>query len=146
MTGDERDHKSVYYIAEAGINDSVSKISDQVEILSNKSLTHVQFFSELVDFINHDINGYSLNSFASQFGKQPSAGITVADGVLVGDVDTLQYSEKTFRYALNSRGQIGNSNSLVSSSIDISQRIDKGSGRSLPSETSVKVSIQIKEK
>lgn len=130
MTGKERDNQAVYYIAEAGINDTVHKVSVQVNDLSGQVLTHKEFFDNLNAYIIKDINGTELSDFASQFGKTPKAQITVTFGEenIVRE-DTSKYTQWTIRYELNSKGIIGNQNSAVSSSIDISHRVDKGSGR-----------------
>lgn len=129
MTSVERDNQAVYYIAEAGINDSVYKVSEKVEGLSEQTLTHDEFFSNLWTYIDQDIDKVALTEFTSQFGHHPSANIAVDEGILVNIEDNSQYTERTFRYVINSTGQIGNRSRIVSSSIDVSHRIDKSGGR-----------------
>jgi len=127
MTGNERDKQASYYIAEAGINDSVYKVSQQAQGFSDQTLTHDEFFNNLWVYIDAGINKVKLSGFASQFGKLPYANITVVKG-LVKDEETPQYTQRTISYVLNSTGQIGDRSSLVSSTIDISHRIEKSSG------------------
>lgn len=128
MTGNERDYQAVYYIAEAGINDSVHKVSEQVQDLSEQTLTHDEFFENLSEYIDKDIEGVELSDFASQFGKIPKANITVVEGQ-IKDNETSQYTERTISYVLNSKGQIGDRSRSGSSTIDISHRIEKSGGK-----------------
>jgi len=128
MTGNERNNQAVYYIAEAGINDSVYKVSQQVQGFSDQTLTHDEFFNNLWVYIDASINKVKLSGFASQFGKLPYANIDVVKG-LVKDEETPQYTQRTISYVLNSTGQIGDRSRSVSSTIDVSHRIEKSGGK-----------------
>lgn len=130
LTSIDRDYQSVYYIAEAGIHNSVHKIDEKVDVLSEEILTHNSFFDNLGIYLQEQLDNTELTDFASQFGKQPFATITVDDGTLVIEEDTSQYSERTVRYILSSIGFIGDRKREVNSSIDVIHRIDKSSGGS----------------
>lgn len=125
LTNMERDYQSVYYIAEAGVNDALYKINEHVEHLSGEALTHNDFFYKLETYLYGQIDEITLSGFENQFGHQPSAFVTVGEGSTIMEEDTHTYSKRTTSYALSSTGGIGNLSRTVSLTIDVSHKVDK---------------------
>lgn len=129
QTGSERDFQAVYYIAEAGINQAIYDIGIKVEDLSDETLSHVQFFEELNDFIKiymDDDDVKILDDFEKSFGEKPVAAINIeVDNADLVIVDESTQTKGTTNYIIRSVGKIGSLSRTVSTSIGVAHGISK---------------------
>lgn len=129
QTGSERDFQAVYYIAEAGINQAIYDIGIKVDELSDETLSHVDFFEKLNDFIDTymgDDGVKTLDNFEESFGEKPVATISVVkadDGLVIEDED--RQTKGTTNYVIRSVGKIGRLSRTVSTSIKVAHGITK---------------------
>ncbi|NLY44961.1 MAG: hypothetical protein GX053_03080 [Tissierella sp.] len=128
QTGVERNFQSVYYIAEAGINNVIYDIGIKVDELSSEELSHEDFFDELNKFIvEYMEDGVKiLDNFEESFGEKPVAEITVEDddvGLVIIDEGT--QTKGTINYIIKSVGKIGSLRRTVSTSIEVGHGIEK---------------------
>ncbi len=128
QTGSERDFQAVYYIAEAGINQAIYDIGKKVDEISDETLSHVDFFEKLNDFIDTymDDGVKTLDNFEETFGEKPIATITIEadDAGLVIEDESAQ-TKGTTKYIIRSVGKIGNLTRTVSTSIEVAHGITK---------------------
>lgn len=118
--------QGAYYIAEAGVNQIIDDIGKKVDELSEKILSHEDFFKKLDKYINEELKlilGYDI--FEENLGDMPQAQITIDDKKIVKDEDTTNYSERVISYKISSAGEIGKSKRIVTTSIEIPHRIEK---------------------
>lgn len=118
--------QGAYYIAEAGVNQIIDDIGKKVDELSEKILSHEDFFKELDEYINKELKlifGYDI--FEENLGDIPQVKIAIDDKQIVKDEDTTNYSERVISYKISSAGEIGKSKRVVTTSIEISHRIEK---------------------
>ena len=100
--------QSTYYIAEAGINYMVDKLSIEAQENSGNYDTSEEFFQYLEN--QFTINSDTLDAFEINNGEQPIALITVSHVATAGDVRD---------YRIESVGKIGDSTRTVNSVISL---------------------------
>ena len=115
--------QSAYYIAEAGANKAVDQIGSKVEELSNKVLSHDEFFKQLDEYINKHLE-LVINDFEENYNTIPMAEIKVYGKKVSEDVNIGSYSKRTVNYHIDSIGQIGQTKRTITTTIKISHGIE----------------------
>lgn len=128
ITVAEREYASVYYVAESGINESVYRISEQVDIRSGQNMDHDEFFGAIDEYINTYVDNTEFAEFEKHFADQPRANIELSESFIVNDQTDSGFSQRTVRYVLLSVGTIGNRKREVTLSVDVSHRITTEGG------------------
>lgn len=135
LTKTTTQHESAFYIAEAGVNQSVAVLEKKAKELGALPLSHDAFFQQLNAYIDEHIIG-DLTIFEENNGDIPLASIHINQDA-VNEQQTGQYHERVTRYTLTSNGKQGTSNRDVSMSFDVAHRIaaeTSSGGGTLPSD------------
>lgn len=134
LTKSTTQYESTFYIAEAGVNQSVAVLEKKAKELGALPLSHDAFFQQLNTFIDEHITG-DLMIFEDNNGETPLAAIHINQDA-VNEQQTGQYHERVMRYTLTSNGKQGTSNREVSTSFDVAHRIAEtsGGGGTIPSD------------
>jgi Tfp pilus assembly protein PilX len=115
ITKKDGDIQSAFYIAEAGINNTVDLINTKVNELYITE-TDDDFFSSLQSYMS---NPFILNSFESNFGSEPIATTTVTGARAV--------NASSADYTLTSIGRIKDSTKTVSMVLTVNRIVSEGS-------------------
>ncbi len=118
--------QAAYYIAEAGINKTISDIKIKVNELNEwkkGALGHEDFFQKLDKYIKEDLDPL-LDNFKDYFGEKPKATITIVEAE-EEVINSGSISEKIKTYNISSTGQIDKSKRTVATSITISHKIER---------------------
>jgi len=123
QTSVERDFQSVYYIAEAGLNQAIHEISKEVNYHSEEVLSHDDFFQEIDAFINQylDDGVRIIDDFEEVFGEKPLAMVTVQADDYGMEVKDENINTKT--YLIESVGKIGSLSRTVNTSIEVAHGV-----------------------
>jgi len=134
LTKSTTQYESAFYIAEAGVNQSVAVLENKAKELGALPLSHDAFFQRLNTFIDEHI-ARDLMIFEDNNGETPLAAININQDA-VNEQQTGQYHERVTRYTLTSNGKQGTSNREVSTSFDVAHRISETSsgGGTIPSD------------
>ncbi|MDD4327541.1 MAG: polymer-forming cytoskeletal protein [Eubacteriales bacterium] len=124
----ERDNNSVYYIAESGINRTVRQIEYKALELADIELTHDEYFALLTDYVENEIDGSEIGDFEAISGILPFAEIIASNEGVYSQTEVDNYTERAVRFAVSSKGNIGERSRSLNSEIVIAHRVFETGG------------------
>lgn len=120
LTAKNRDSVSVYYVAEASLNETYEEIKSLVTDTYQLDVNKDTYFSMVENTINQ-INGRRMDDFTQQFSEKPTADIQIKK---ISDGNPREY-------ILTSEGKIGNTTRTLTKSFRVEYK-EKDSGGGLP--------------
>ncbi|MFL2094506.1 pilus assembly PilX N-terminal domain-containing protein [Marinilactibacillus psychrotolerans] len=120
LTAKNRDSVSVYYVAEASLNETYEEIKSLVTDTYQLDVNQDTYFS-MVENVMDETNGRTMNDFSPQFSEKPTATIEIQK---ISDGNPREYT-------LTSEGKIGNTTRTVTKNFTVGYK-EKDSGGGLP--------------
>ncbi|API89606.1 hypothetical protein BKP56_10205 [Marinilactibacillus sp. 15R] len=120
LTAKNRDSVSVYYVAEASLNETYEEIKSLVTDTYQLDVNQDTYFS-MVENGMDEANGRTMNDFSSQFSENPTATIQIQK---ISDGNPREYT-------LTSEGKIGNTSRTLTKNFTVGYQ-EKDSGGGLP--------------
>lgn len=127
MTTSERDYQAVYYIAEAGLNQRLSELKEEITKIYGETTSEIDFFQQFDNYINIPVD--PVDSFDSVNGQQPIARVEI--------------DKSDTKYTIKSTGEIGNRQRTVIRVIELTW-IPENSGGSILNDMAAFVNSTIK--